>query len=140
MINLRRRIPAALASIGAAGLAQALAAFTVAKNHGFGRGDLASYAFWNLLFAIYLYAAATVLQPRLQVRRVGVRVFAWTLVGAVAGFLWTWIVAAVLGPWIGAFSFPVLYIWTTAAALAGAAIGWRTTADVIPRRGRPWLV
>src|SRR5882672_3911080 len=140
MTSLRRRVSLALTCLAAAGLGEAFAAFWIAKNHGFGRGDLSSYAFWNLLFAIYLYAVATVLQPRLHVAHVGVRVFAWTLIGGVAGFLWTWIVAVALGPWIGAFSFPVLYIWTAAGAIAGAAIGWRATADVTPRRRRPWLV
>lgn len=140
MTSLRRRIPITLACVGAAVSAQALAALWIAKNHGFGRGDLNSYAYWNLLFASYLYACAAVLQPRLHIAGIVARIFAWIVIGSTAGFLWTWIVAVILGPWIGAFSFPVLYIWTAAGALAGAAIGWRTTADVIPRRGRPWLV
>jgi hypothetical protein len=136
----RSTLHSVLAGIGAGVLAQAFAAVYVAKNRGFGRGDLAAYAYWNLLFAIYLYAAATVLQPRLSVARASVRLLTWTLIGGCAGFVWTWIVAAALGPSILTFSFPVLYIWTAAGALGGVTIGCRAGSAMAPRRGRPWLV
>jgi hypothetical protein len=136
----RSRMSRAVIGLGAAGAAQAFAAFWVARNGGFGQGDLAGYGYWNVLFAIYLYAIATASRARLPVDRVGARLLAWVLIGSVAGFLWTWIVAAVLGPWIGAFSFPILYIWTAAGALAGTAIGAWAAADGTPRRGRPWVV
>jgi hypothetical protein len=132
-----RRIAVALACLSAGGLAQIVAAVYVAQNRGFGSGDLGAFAYWNLLFALYVYATATVLRPRLRVTRVGPRIVTWTLIGGGAGFLWTWIVAAALGPWILTFSFPVLYIWTAAGALGGSALGW---PDVTPGRGRPWLV
>ena len=130
----------AVICLGAAGAAQAFATFWVARNGGFGEGDLDAYAYWNVLFAAYLYTIATVLRARLPVVRVGGRLLAWLLIGSVAGFVWPWIVAVVLGPSIMAFSFPILYIWTAAGTLAGAVIRVGAVADGTPRRGRPWVV
>jgi hypothetical protein len=55
--------------------------------------------------------------------------------GIGVGFLWTLANALMLGPWFGAWSFPVLLCWTTggalslaAAATSASASGWRRLA------------
>lgn len=128
-----------VASLIGAVASEALAFVRVQTNDGFGRGDLIGFLYWNLLFAIYLFAIAWILRPRLTIVRRMPRLLSWTIVGACAGFLWTWIVAAALGPWIQTFSFPVLYIWTVAGAVFGLIVGGRPSLG-LSVRSRPWLV
>lgn len=135
----RSGLDTAIGSLAAALVAQFSAAVYVATNDGFGRGDLAGYAYWNLLFAGYLFAVGTILRPRVRLARRGARLGSWLVIGATAGFVWTWIVAGALGPSILAFSFPVLYLWTAAGAIGGVVMSLRAEPEV-PSRGRPWLV
>src|SRR5215212_9694830 len=70
---------------------------------------LASQHPWQALLAAYAAAVA---------------------LGLLLGVLWTTVAASLLGPWIGAFSFPVLACWVLGAAtgLVAAATAARPRA------------
>lgn len=87
------------------------AAALVQLNDGFGAGDLPSFAFWCAIFALYLVAVWWVGSSLLSRSRSAVRLLQASLLGAGSGFLFTLIVALGLGPWIGAYSFPVGLLW-----------------------------
>lgn len=88
----------------------------LARQQGFGSGDLGSFFFWTLPLALLVAALGPAgLRP---LRRVpgGVR---WVLLGLLAGLVtvgWLYGVALVLGPWMGAFSFPIVYPWLLGVA------------------------
>jgi hypothetical protein len=96
----------------------------LATNHWFGSGDLPAMAIWSLPLA----AMVAVLTGGLT--RASVAAQAWlrypllVALGAVLGFLWTVIAAILLGGWIGAFSFPVLFCWVAAGVTGGITAAW----------------
>jgi hypothetical protein len=83
----------------------------VASRHGFGAGDLSAFLFWGAPFAIVLgvlalgFVAVVCRFPSLM------RYLLALIVGAGCGVLWTILVRFQLGPYFGAFSFPVIYFW-----------------------------
>jgi len=91
----------------------------LAANHWFGSGDLTAMVAWSVPLAM----AVAVLTARLT-RSLGA---AGTLryyivlvpVGALSGWLWALCAAVILGGWIGAFSFPVLFCWVGAGVMGG---------------------
>jgi hypothetical protein len=93
----------------------------LAGNDWFGAGDLPAMLAWSvplgLLEALLIGPAARRLGTSSGWLRYGVLVF---LGGAVA-VLWSIVAALLLGPWIGAFSFPVLFCWLAGGALGGVA-------------------
>ena len=96
-----------------------LALVYLALNDWFGAGDLSALVVWSIPFTLLMGST---------VRRLSVRSAGWSrgrqllLLGsapAILGFAYVFVVALVLGPWIGAFSFPVAHIWMLAGALTG---------------------
>jgi hypothetical protein len=94
-----------------------LAALYVASNDGFGKGDIDGFAFYSALFAGGLLLVFLAVRPLIQGRQSPGRAIGGLIAGTIAGFLGTFAVAIGMGGWMGAFSFPVLYIWTAAAAV-----------------------
>lgn len=137
---MKRNFIIALASLAGALTAQAAATGYVAWHDWFGLGDLYPYLYWNALFSVYLFAIGNTLRGRLVLVHPRFRVSLWLLVGALAGFSWTWIVAATLQGWILAFSFPVLYIWSFAGVVFGLLMGWIRSPDQRRVPARPWVV
>ena len=118
---MHRRTPIACLLAGASVfiLPQVFAFAYVRARHGFGEGDLPAFAIWSAFFAgVILVAAVAVGFARIP-RNLPARTLVFAALGAVLGIGWTFTVACcLLGPWIGAFSFPVLYLW-----MGGGAIG-----------------
>ncbi|MDA0836423.1 MAG: hypothetical protein O3B01_04670 [Planctomycetota bacterium] len=83
----------------------------VASRADFGAGDVSAFLFWGAPFALMLGAFAPGFVA--VVRRIPavLRYLLALIVGAGSGILWTIFVRAILGPWFGAFSFPVIYFW-----------------------------
>jgi hypothetical protein len=94
-------------------------------NQGFGSSDLWTFIFWTIPF-VGLMAGIT--SPSIKLYRrlsFAIRLIVAVIIGALVGFLWTYIVATFLGPWFRAFSFPVLYCWIVggiSAMVAAAGI------------------
>jgi hypothetical protein len=96
-----------------------LAAFAFLwSNEWFGSGDIWAFGFWNLIFTGLLSVGGLVLTKYLYSLPPLVRVVVAMLTGSALGFLWTLVVYVMLGPWFGAFSFPVLYCWMIGGAVA----------------------
>lgn len=118
-------------------LASGLTAATmIAINHGFGAGDMWSFLVWSLPFAA-LIGVSNLFLTRLYCRLLlPIRYPVAILLGAIAGALWTYLVALFLGAWFGAFSFPVLSCWIGGGAgamviAAGTCMGVKKKTAVV---------
>jgi len=94
----------------------AVAGAAVARQ-GSGAGDLSAFAFWTTPAALGLALAGHLVLP-LSRRRAAFSHVVALLAGAAAGLLWTLAVALMLGPFMGAWSFPVLFCWMAGGAAA----------------------
>src|SRR6266550_4511685 len=95
-----------------------VAVSTITLNQGFGAGDLWAFLFWSLPLVGIIAGIASVLMNLYCRLNVFIRIIVAALAGALSGLVWTFFVAVFLGPWFGAFSFPVLFCW-----IAGGASG-----------------
>lgn len=111
---LRQLLPGVLTAL----TAFAGAAIVVQLNRGFGAGDLAAFAIWCTILGIIVSVLASLLARYGLPRARWHRAMYGFGVGALTGVLFILAMALGLGPWIGAFSFPVLYLCAGAAALS----------------------
>lgn len=113
----------------------ALAAATsyVAAHQGFGRGDLPALAFWSVPLMLGLALLLPRLARRFSTAGAAVTSLVMIAAGIFAGLLWSIAAALILGPWIAAFSFPLLFVWT-----AGGLLGGVTAAAVL--RPGSWAI
>ena len=91
----------------------------------FGSGDLMPFALWSIGLAILLFVLMATFSRFTFQLHVMLRIALCVILGSVAGFGWTLMVATMLGPWMGAFSFPTLYCWiggSLVAVLASQAV------------------
>ena len=96
----------------------ATAVVFLSANHWFGLGDLTAFLFWSTLLAIPSASVATV-YGRLATRlNRYVAVIVALVAGVILGYASTLVVWKILGPWFGAFSFPVFYCWMAGAIAA----------------------
>lgn len=95
---------------------------------GYGTGDIPAFAFWSFGIStlILFYVAWTT--KRTFRRPIPIRIAYFLGVPFIA-FAWTLFVASALGPWMGAFSFPVFPCW-----LIGACGGAILSVVVRPTR------
>ena len=93
-----------------------VAVLMVALQGGFGAGDMWSFLFWTLPFAVGMAVVGSLSMKLFCRLSFFIRYSVAALSGGLLGFIWTFIVALVLGPWFGAFSFPVLLIWAAGGA------------------------
>lgn len=96
----------------------------LAGNAWFGAGDLWAMLFWSVLLGALLAIVVGPLSRRLAAAPTLWRYAALVPLGGLLGYLWTWVVALLLGGWIGAFSFPVLFCWVAGGLLGGVAAAW----------------
>jgi hypothetical protein len=89
----------------------------VAVYSGFGAGDLWALAFWSLPFGTIVGVAGVVVRRSMRPKVRVLRGFVAAAVGGLLGLLWTLLMAQMMGPWFGTFSFPVLPILASSGAL-----------------------
>ena len=110
-----------------------VAAIVVALNNGFGARDIWSFLFWSIPFALGI---ASINLTRLHCRlHLLFRYLMAVVIGIMVGVLWTFIVRIFLGPWFGAFSFPVLTCWAAGGA-SGMVTAVRTCTE--KKKGFIW--
>ena len=109
-----------VAIVGAVGAAVVY----LASNAWFGAGDLPAMIFWSLPLGIIIAVTVGVLSRRLAIARTRWHYVAFVPIGAILGFVWTIAAAFILGGWIGAFSFPVLFCWIFGGVSGGIAAAW----------------
>ena len=107
-----------IASVVCLGASSLVAEILLVLNHGFGAGDMYAFLYWTSLFALALLLPAVAFAILLRHARTINRVWIGVLLGGLAGFGWTLLNIAMLGPWFGAWSFNVLYCW-----IVGGAVG-----------------
>jgi hypothetical protein len=93
----------------------------LAANSWFGSGDLPAMVFWSAPLGGLVAMAVRMLSPLLDRARRAWRFAAFAILGGILGYLWTVAVALILGGWIAAFSFPVLFCWMAGGILGGTA-------------------
>jgi len=103
----------------------------LASRSWFGAGDLASFTFWSVILSLLIIPIAFLLGRLLTRLGSVLRIFLAVISGALLGYLATMLVWMMLGPWFGAFSFPVFYCW-----LAGAIMAC-VTATLIAQKNEP---
>jgi peptidoglycan/LPS O-acetylase OafA/YrhL len=126
--------PALVAAIISIISAVAAAALYLSFNDWFGSGDLVAMFFWSLPLGALVWFAMRRAGPRFANRRPRAQSAALGAIGALTGFLWTFLAALILGGWIGAFIFPVLYCWTLGGLLGGLAAARVDREDVLGSR------
>ncbi|MBD0339225.1 MAG: hypothetical protein ICV67_08070 [Thermoleophilia bacterium] len=110
----------ALLAFAATISASLLAAIVLTVITGWGGDDLGAFFFWSVPFGFFLGIVAGVAGRRLTHPRLAATVA--SALGALAGLLWTVVVALLLGGYFFAFGFPVLLAWMAGGA-AGLAAG-----------------
>ena len=101
----------------------------LATNNWFGAGDWVSYAMFSALF-VFIISGIFILIRNCLINRILSSSIGLFLGGAF-GYGWTYCVWLVLGPWFGAYSFPVGVFWIIGGAVTGIATGF------IPTRAEP---
>jgi len=107
----------------------------LSTSNWFGAGDLQGLLFFTLPLLLVLVVSGIYLARKLAPYPMWLGLVIGGTAGVSVGFLWTLANALLLGPWFGAWSFPVLLCWTTggalslaAAATSASASGWRRLA------------
>ena len=110
-----------------------MARVMVALNGGFGAGDLPVFFYSTLPFAVVLLLPALVALVFRHRVHPFIRVALALVVGVASGFIWTVFNRWMLGPWFGAWSFPVLYCWVFGGALG--IVGATMVQTLFPKIG-----
>ncbi len=87
------------------------------RQDWFGQGDTYALVFWTIPLAAGLGFAGQSIVHLFRQRAFWLRLLLLGLAAGLVSLGWAYCMALVLGPWIGAFSIPVLYLW-----IAGATI------------------
>jgi hypothetical protein len=113
--------PSTIAAVVSIVGAVAAATLYLDLNDWFGAGDLPAMFFWSLPLGALCFFTIRRTSSRFAHRSLMARRVVLGLVGALTGILWTFGVVLILGAFIGAFSFPVLYCWTFGGLIGGVA-------------------
>lgn len=81
------------------------------RQNWFGKGDIYAFIFWTIPLVTALSIAGKTFVNLFRRFAFGVRLLLIILIAALLSIGWSFCVALVLGPWIGAFSIPILYLW-----------------------------
>jgi hypothetical protein len=124
-----------IAFLACFGVSISMAFTSVAISRGFGARDLLPFLTWTLAFAVIVSPAAQMLVYTFVKVSPLPRFLLAGASGIVTGVLWTYAVAQLLGPWVGAFSLPVLFCW-----IAGGTSGMISALLYHESRGRTAMI
>jgi hypothetical protein len=96
----------------------------LAANDWFGAGDLPAMVVWTLPLAGLIYLCFRPVSVRLERSSAVWHYLTLVPLGGLVALGWTVGVALVLGGWILAFSFPVLFCWIAGGLAAGVFAAW----------------
>jgi hypothetical protein len=91
----------------------------------FGKGDTYAFVFWTIPLAIGLAIKGKTILNLFRTTPFLLRLAFIILTAGLLSFGWTYCVSLILGPWIGAFSIPILYLWIVACILQLLFLDWR---------------
>jgi len=90
----------------------------VAANDGFGKGDIKGFSFITLFLSVVSISLYGLLNKLFSRYNPTVSLLLTVLASVLQAILFLYTTWFVYGPWIGAFSFPIVYCW-----LAGTSLG-----------------
>src|SRR3954467_4092659 len=96
----------------------------LASNGWFGAGDLYSLALWSVPLVFFVALASRLSGSWLRRKPALLAYPGAVLLGSILGILTFILTASVLGPWLGAFSFPVLFCWIFGGVVAFLVLVW----------------
>jgi hypothetical protein len=95
------------------------------RQDGFGKSDTYAFLFWTVPLAVGLSATGNILVNLFRTKHFLLRLLFIVLTAGLLSIGWSYCVALVLGPWIGAFSIPVLYLWIGGSIFQLLFLYWR---------------
>jgi hypothetical protein len=95
------------------------------RQDWFGKGDTYAFVFWTVPLAFGLSVTGKTIVNLFRTSSFLLRLIFIILTAGLLSFGWAYCVALVLGPWIGAFSIPILYLWIGGSILQLLFIDWR---------------
>jgi hypothetical protein len=95
------------------------------RQDWFGKGDTYAFVFWTIPLTVGLSVAGQTIVNLFRQRPFLLRLFFIILTAGLFSFGWAYFVALILGPWIGAFSIPILYLWIVGSILQLLFLDWR---------------
>lgn len=103
------------------------------RQNWFGKGDTYAFVFWTVPLVVGLSVTGKTIINLFQTSFFLLRLLFIILTAGLLSFGWAYCVALVLGPWMGAFSIPILYLWIVGSILQLLFLDWR-----LPKQtGRP---
>jgi len=95
------------------------------RQNWFGKGDTYAFILWTVPLAVGLAVTGRTIVYLFRTSSYLLRLLFIILISGLLSFGWAYCVALVLGPWIGAFSFPILYLWIGGSILQLLFLEWR---------------
>lgn len=95
------------------------------RQDWFGKGDTYAFVFWTVPLAVGLSVTGKTIINLFRTSSFLLRLLFIILTAGLLSFGWAYCVALVLGPWIGAFSIPILYLWVGGSILQLLFLDWR---------------
>jgi hypothetical protein len=77
----------------------------------FGKGDTYSFVFWTVPLAAGIAVSGRAILGLVRINNLFISITFIALAAGILSFGWAFCVSLVLGPMIGAFSVPILYLW-----------------------------
>jgi hypothetical protein len=100
------------------------------KQDWFGSGDTWSFIFWTIPFAIALSVCGRTIISLFQKLHISLKLLLLLTTAALLSFGWAYCVSVLLGPWVGAFSIPILYLWIGGSFAQLLFLCWRLPAPI----------
>lgn len=94
------------------------------RQDWFGKGDTYAFIFWTVPLAVGLSVTGKTIVNLFRTSSFLLRLLFIILTAGLLSFGWAYCVALVLGPWIGAFSIPILYLWIGGSTLQLLFLDW----------------
>jgi hypothetical protein len=91
----------------------------------FGKGDIYAFIFWTVPFALIVAIVGKPLLNLFRKTKTLVRILLTAITTGILSVGWAYCVALLLGPWMGAFSIPVLYLWMAGCFVQLLFLNWQ---------------
>jgi hypothetical protein len=95
------------------------------RQDWFGKGDTYAFVFWTIPLAAGLSVAGQTIVNLFRQRPFLLRLVFIILTAGLFSLGWAYFVVLILGPWIAAFSIPILYLWIVGSILQLLFLDWR---------------
>lgn len=95
------------------------------RQNWFGKDDTYSFIFWTIPIAIGLSINGENILNIFRNTHILLRLIFIAIISVFLSWVWVYSVASILGPWIGAFSIPIFYLWIIGNGFQLLFLDWR---------------